>query len=81
MGKDKPDLEPFFATLGIYFTAEEYRLNIKSFMRLVFRRYFKDSSSLVSAIANHLPSPLIGSKRILELNYKGERNKMYSDFY
>jgi hypothetical protein len=40
-------------------------------MRLVFRRYFNDTGALVSAVAEHLPSPLVGSKRILDLNYKG----------
>ena len=46
-------------------------------MRLVFRRYFNDVGALVSAVSQHLPSPLVGSKRILELNYRGERDQLF----
>lgn len=72
MGKDKPQLEPFLAQLGVYLKSEEYRLNIKSLIKLIFQRYLSACSPLVDAIVT-LPSPAESTKRIIDSHYAGEK--------
>lgn len=57
---------------------EEYRLNIKSLVKLIFQRYLSASNPLVDALAQHIPSPEESTRRIIELNYAGDKT---GDFY
>lgn len=51
VGKDKVELENFLLrNLGIFLTAEEYKLNIKTLIKLILNRYFKSNSCLVSSV-------------------------------
>lgn len=73
VGKDKPQLEPFLAQIGVYLKGEEYRLNIKSLIKLIFQRYLSACSPLIDAITNHIPSPAESTKRLIDAHYTGDR--------
>ena len=59
VGKDRDSLEFFLAkNLEIYLTPEEYKKNIKTMMKIIFYRYFKNSAALVQACIDNFPSPI-----------------------
>jgi U5 small nuclear ribonucleoprotein component len=58
VGKDRDNLEYFLAkNLSIFLTPQEYKKNIKTMMKIIFYRYFKNSAALVQSCIDHLPSP------------------------
>lgn len=51
VGKDRDTLEFFLAkNLQIFLSPEEYKKNIKTMMKIIFHRYFKNCASLVQSI-------------------------------
>ena len=72
VGKDRETLEFFLAkNLEIQLSPEEYRLNIKSMIKLIFSRYFQNNNCLVSSIIQHFKTPNIRAKAIMDKFYRG----------
>jgi hypothetical protein len=75
VGKDRDNLEYFLAkNLSIFLTPQEYKKNIKTMMKIIFYRYFKNSAALVQSCIDHLPSPSQRLPEFLSLHYKGENS-------
>jgi U5 small nuclear ribonucleoprotein component len=61
VSKEKDQLEPFLATIGVYLKKHEYKIDIKPLLKLVMHRYFGDTSPLVDAIVSHVPDSKTGA--------------------
>ena len=73
VGKDRDNLEDFlFRNLKIALSSEEYKLNIKTMIKLIFNRYFKTNNCLVSSIVEHIDSPNKRNPTLVRKNYRGE---------
>lgn len=72
VGKDRDTLEFFLATnLEVQLSPEEYRLNIKSMIKLIFSRYFKANTCFVSTIIQHIRTPTSRAQAIMQKFYRG----------
>lgn len=65
------DLKPILAGLGIHLKPSQYKSNAKDLLRLVCAQFFGSASGFVDMVVQHIPSPVEGSKRILERYYTG----------
>lgn len=66
VGKDRDTLEVFLAkNLEVQLSPQEYRLNIKSMVKLIFMRYFENSASLVSSLISNIRTPSLRAKTII----------------
>lgn len=56
-------------------TADEYKMNIKTMIKLILNRYFKTNACLVSSVISHLPKPSLRVQRLANKLYKGPDSK------
>lgn len=76
---EKANLEKVLSQLGIYLRNEIYRLNTKELLIHVCRDFFGDVNCFVDMVAEHVPSPAFGTKRLVEKYYTGK--KANNEFY
>lgn len=71
IGKDQEDLQPFLSrNLGIVLTKEEYRLNVKSMVKLIFHKYFQSSPCIVASLVQHVRHPKERVKFLMDKYYR-----------
>jgi U5 small nuclear ribonucleoprotein component len=65
------DLEPTLNTLGISLKPSELKSDAKVLLKLVCAQFFGPASGFVDMVVQHLPSPIDGTKRMLDHYYTG----------
>lgn len=48
-------------------------------MKIIFHRYFKNTSALITSCVNNLPSPFERTPDLINLHYKGESSEFKSE--
>jgi U5 small nuclear ribonucleoprotein component len=69
ISKEKEDLEPLLASLGVYLKKSEFRMDTKPFLKLVLKRYFGNSSPVIDSIVEHIPNAKIGTEKKVDMYY------------
>lgn len=72
VGKDRPDLETFLAkNLEIALYPDDYKLNIKTLIKLIMKKYFGAPCCLAQALVDNIDLPAKGTERIMRAYYRG----------
>lgn len=71
LSESPEDLKETLATLAIFLKPSQYKANAKDLLRMVCAQFFGPSTGFVDMVVEHVPSPLVGAKRMLERYYTG----------
>jgi len=58
-------------SLGIYLSNEELQLDVKPLLKVALSKFFGKANGFVDMITQNIPSPRLGAKKKIELNYTG----------
>lgn len=64
------------ASLGIYLKDSELKLNTEPLLKLVLKRFFKDSSAFGECVLTHIPSPQVAAKSKINRLYSGPQDSL-----
>ncbi|KAI9662467.1 MAG: hypothetical protein M1821_008634 [Bathelium mastoideum] len=65
------DLKDTLAQLGVFLKPSQYKTDAKVLLRLVCEQFFGPATGFVDMVVEHIPSPLVGTRRMLERYYTG----------
>lgn len=74
LSEDTTVLKSTLASLGIVLKPAQYKVDVKTLLKLVCLRFFGDSSGLVDMVVSKIPSPIQNAVNKTENIYTGDMN-------
>lgn len=71
MSQAPDELKGILGGLGIHLKPSQYKSNAKDLLKVVCQQFFGGVNGFVDMVVEHTPSPVEGSKRLLERYYTG----------
>jgi U5 small nuclear ribonucleoprotein component len=73
------DLSETLKPLGIHLRPAQYKTDAKVLLKLVCAQFFGGSNGFVDMLVEHVPSPIEGTKKLLEMTYTGPLDSKVSE--
>lgn len=77
--KEKDELEPLLASLNVYLKKSDYKIDTKPLLKLVLKKYFGNSSSVIDSIVEYVPNAKVGTQTKVEMYYQGVEKEKLSE--
>jgi U5 small nuclear ribonucleoprotein component len=69
ISKEKEELEPVLASLGVYLKKSDFRIDTKPLLKLVLKRYFGNCSPVIDSIVEYVPNVKKGTEIKVDMYY------------